>query len=354
MTRRTWLLLGGAGLAAGGAAWVTRHPTTTPALEPLHTSAPDLVIEPQELDFGTTWEADRFVRALTVRNRADAPRVVRSMSGSCSCQSFTPSTFTIPPGGSQVVRMELNLHSQLPRSAPKPEEEFAASLWADVSGQEQPTYWRACGRVRRTLQAPERINLGAVSDRTPAAAATTVPVRVLAGRLESLSAAAPGAWVRATVLPGTRPDVFALTVVPGAGLERRAYTTAVVLTPVLATGEALPEVRIPVAFEVGAEVQAVPTAVDLGAREVGSEARDTVALRAVGGRPFRVVAVRASDPGLTARLLARDGLTVYELVRTVTAAGPFDDRLTFDVEADGEAFAVVVPVRGHGYAGGPQ
>jgi len=299
MTRRTWLLLGGTGLAAGGAAWTRRRSAVVPPDVAL--LEPDLVIDPGSLDFGTTWEADRFVREVTVRNRADALRVVRSISGSCTCQSFTPPAFTIPPGGSQVVRMELNLHSQLSRSDPKPEEDFAASLWADVSGQEGSIYWRVRGRVRRTLQAPDRIDLGAVSDRTPAAATATVPIRVLAGRLESLSAAAPSAVVRATVLPGARPDMFALTLTPVAGLERKAYATAVVLSPVLASGEALPVVSIPLAFEVGAEVQAVPATVQFGAREVGAETRDTLALRAVGGRLFRVFAVRASDSSTTAQ-----------------------------------------------------
>jgi hypothetical protein len=155
--------------------------------------------------------------------------------------------------------------------------------------------------------------------------------------------------IRAALSPALGENLFEVSVAPAAGLEQRKYTTGVTLTPVLATGERLPAVSVPVVFEVGEDVQPVPAFVQFGGREVGREARDVISFRSVGGRSFRVCAHRAEGNGLTTHPVERDGLTLYEVVWSATSAGPFDGRLVFAIEAGGESFEVVVPVHGFGY-----
>jgi hypothetical protein len=122
-----------------------------------------------------------------------------------------------------------------------------------------------------------------------------------------------------------------------------------ILTAYGATGNRITTLRIPVEFEVGEDVLAVPGALQLGGREIGEEARDVIAFQSAGGKPFEFRSTQIVGEGLTVRRIEQDGVVVQEVTKRVTQPGPFDDRVVFQVAtADGHIFALTVPVRGWG------
>jgi hypothetical protein len=143
---------------------------------------------------------------------------------------------------------------------------------------------------------------------------------------------------------------FRVAVVPATGLAKGKHESAVILTPIAKNGELLPSVTVPVTFDVGDDVQATPQLLQFGGREVGEEAREVVSLRSVRGAPFRVEGVRTEGAGLSVSRLEQGELSVYEVIWQVGKNGTFEGRAIFRIATtDGEAFEVIVPVRGFGY-----
>jgi hypothetical protein len=310
---------------------------------------PALTIDPQHLNFGEVWETDRFEWRLCIENRSQAPLAITGLGGSCTCLSLEPQQFTIEPGQQQRVHAVLNLHSRAAQSESQPHEDFVAAFWAHVRGQEKPVYWQLHGRIRRSLQTVDRLDLGSVSYRSPAAAAQRFPVRILSGTIGTLEAEPGSAAIRTELQSNPNGRDFAVTIVPAQGLGKAKLNSTVILTPISHSGERFPSVRVPVTFEVGEEVQATPQFIQFGGREVGQEASEVITLRSVGGHNFRVRGFRTEGGGLSAHRIEQGDATVYEVVRRFTAPGSFEGRVIFDVVlGDGESFEVPVPVRGFG------
>ncbi|MCI0704050.1 MAG: DUF1573 domain-containing protein [Planctomycetia bacterium] len=331
-------------LAARWSSWFGTQSAPPPPV-----AQPDLVIDPQYLNFGEVWETDQFEWTLTVENRGSDTSTVTGLHGSCTCMSVTPSQFTLPPGQKQHVQVVLNLRSRSSQTDVPTQDDFAASLQANLRGKEKPVYWELRGRIRRSISTLDRIDLGSVSHRSPSAATQLLPVRSLSGSISSLEVKPSPPIIRTELSRGTG-DSFQITVLPVTGLAKGKHESAVILTPVQENGERLPSIKVPVTFEVGEEVQATPQVIQFGGREVGQEAREALTLRSLGGLSFHVKSVRAEGNGLTVSPMEQDSGSIYEAVWRVTSNEPFEGRVIFDVVlADGDSFEVSVPVRGRGY-----
>src|SRR5687768_11802388 len=97
--------------AVGLGRWVRTSPggPAAPPRDPLLSAATD------RLDFGETWEDQRFEWVVPVTNRSPGVVRVEKVRTSCGCVVAEPRSFTVPAGATHPLRLTLDL-------TPKPNE----------------------------------------------------------------------------------------------------------------------------------------------------------------------------------------------------------------------------------------
>src|SRR5581483_7282865 len=107
----------------------------------------------------------------------------------------------------------------------------------------------------------------------------------------------------------------------------------------------------PVEFDVGNDIQCVPDVMHLGARDVGAEVREVVAVRSLSGQPFRVKEARAEGEGLKVVRLEAGNTVNYEITQRVARPGPIQNRVVLVVEPQaGRTLEIPIPVNVSGHA----
>jgi hypothetical protein len=99
------------------------------------------------LDFGDAWEQDKFDWPVTIENRSTEVKEVTGISGSCTCQAFDKTAFTLQPGESTRVLVTLSLHAKRNNLTATPSEEFESAIWVTVKG--EPALPESAGGVRK-------------------------------------------------------------------------------------------------------------------------------------------------------------------------------------------------------------
>ncbi len=309
-----------------------------------------LYIDPDQLHFGEVWETDRFVWRMTIENRGNEACAVESLSGSCACQRFTPQRFTLGPGEKQQIELALDLRNGASHADVEPVREFGVTFWATVRGRNRPSYWSLKGQVRSAFRCPDRIDLGMVSELCVPGPTFRFPLIPLTD-LARVEARDGGPLLTAEVGPTGDRCRYELRVTPGSGLAKQKYQTDVELVPVRTAGDTLPSVRVPVAFEVAGDVEAMPDVIHFGAQDVGEAVRDAVTLRSHSGRPFVVRSIRMEGDGLAVRPVDQPGLATYEVMQTAARPDLQSGRVVFVVDLSGLGqLEVEVPVYCSGHA----
>jgi hypothetical protein len=309
-----------------------------------------LHIEPDQLNFGKVWETDKFVWPVIIENQGDDPCVVESLSGSCSCQTFNPQQFILDPGEKQRVEITLNLRNGVSHADVEPVREFGVTFWAVSRGQAAASYWSLKGRVRSAFRCPDRVDLGTVSESERTSSSSRFPLVPLMP-LSRIEAEIPSPFAHAEIhLPEGGRKRYEVAITPRSGLDKQRYTTTVTLTAVLADGTAVPTVRVPVSFEIGEDIEAVPPALPLGALDIGETARETITLRSRSGGQFVIQSVRAEGDGLTVQPIKHPGMVAYEATQRIDTPGAGVGRVVFVVASPGRReVELVVPVTFAGY-----
>lgn len=296
MSRRTVLLIlvAGVALAVGGGVVAARWKAVS-RTAPTPARAVPVVAEPKALDIGEVWETDRFAWAVPLTNSGPQAVTLTDLRGSCDCGTVEPSTLTLPPSGTQTVRLVLDLRSQSCQVTAAPIREFSTSLRATAKAGDEaavPMSWLIHGKVKRPLQV-SAVVFGKCSDLARPLPPLTVPIESQMV-LENLRVESGTPDFRAVVRPvfgnSTR---YELVVTPLPSLGRGTYSGSLTLTPVAVGGATLPIVRVPVSAEVVPDIEATPERVLVGARDTRTEVTEVVCLRSLSGRSFVVEQVLA-------------------------------------------------------------
>jgi hypothetical protein len=84
----------------------------------IQTKTPDdstggLVVPTRALDFGERLDGRPFSWELPVTNTADQPVEIAGIDTSCNCADVQPREFTLGPGETRALRLDINLHRPL-------------------------------------------------------------------------------------------------------------------------------------------------------------------------------------------------------------------------------------------------
>ncbi|MCU0704415.1 MAG: DUF1573 domain-containing protein [Fimbriiglobus sp.] len=295
-------LAGIAGTWAGNALRSQPSVTTPPV---------SLYIPPAELNFGDVWEQDSLSWPVTIENRSESTKEITRLSGSCTCQSFSPTTLTLQPGERKRVEVTLNLRPDRSRASSEPTVRFETRMWATVKGEPNDISWSLGGTVRSAVRCPDRLDLGRISELAPDKGRIEFWIETFAESAQ-VDVRADTPVVRIDL---THQDRWTkVTVTPERGLARREYSTSLTLSPVRDDGTTLPAVHIPLRFEVGPDVVAVPAVVNFGDRTFGEEVSETVTLTSGSGRKLTVTNV-SPPAGLSARPTNLPDLLAFDLAQ---------------------------------------
>lgn len=269
----------------------------------LTTTAPALRITADGLHFGDVWEQQGFVWPVTVVNTSASVQQITGLSGSCSCQSFSPQEFTLRPGESRQIELKLDLRANHSQALAERVEDFEVDFWAKVKGEPKEIVWKLTGGVKHTARCPDHIDLGRVSESAPEKGAVEFGVRpfVVLSRFRIV----PGTpWVK-TELKRVG-DNYAIKVIPESGLNQRDFATKLEFELFDEDGRELPKLTIPVKFTVGSDIVAEPESVNFGDREAGELLRENITIHSLSGQKLKFVGAKCTADGFkcNARRLA--------------------------------------------------
>lgn len=317
------------------------------AAAPAPQATAGLEADPASLAVGEVWEDPAFVREVVLTNRGDRPAHVTELSGGCECTRVEPRAFTVPPGGTQTVRVSIDLTHRFPYQFGAERRELALPLHATLADRGVAAGgWKITGVVKsrvsldgRGLEFADLCGRGGPPVTRAMRATAHVP-------LAALTAAAPSDRATAEVRPVSgKPGEYAIRVTPNADLPLGPFRFTVPVSATLPDGRTVPCASFAVTGEVVSPVRVVPGPVLLGEVPVGSKAEAVVAVRfpAAGWSVDRVetertdTTVAATDP--------LDGHPAYRITQAVGEAGDRSAQVRFVCrrpQGDVETVPVVV------------
>lgn len=287
-----------------------------------HSPSPDsseqringLAVSKADLDFGEAWEDPEFVRKLTILNRGNQSVRVLKLHGGCECTSVEPFSLEIPPGGSRVVMVKIDLTHRYPYQFGVDRRELVVPIHAEFAGRGLAAEsWKVLGVVKSRVSVDGREL--AFADLCGQGESVTRAMKATAHvPLANLEASCPPDMAKVVVVPAPkRPGGYDVRVTPRPDLPLGPFKFDVGLSATMSDGAKHRCVAFRVTGEMGSPARVIPGTVLLGEHLVGSTTEATVSLR-----------------------LPADGWTVdrveTELPTTkVTRAPPLDERPTYRI-----------------------
>jgi hypothetical protein len=294
------------------------------------------------LNIGTVWETDHFEWILPIENREETLIEVESFSTTCNCMSIVPQSFILEPGARRELRLQINLGSQL-----KPTGEVSIHLLPQLkergensSAKKFSPEWKVTGQVRRVLAFDRDVYLGRHSELSQPLVLRTIPIEILVP-LESLFAECDVPGLAASVERRDEGKAV-LRLTPLSPLRTGAFEGTVSLKPVLKGGEPLPTQLMRCAGKIVPDVEAVPSAVQVGGRRLGETFEEEVVLRSLTGRAWVTVGADVEGDGLAVDPI--EGSARFRIRQKVCKAGSQSNRVFLQVHSAGREVAITVPV----------
>ena len=341
MSRRLVLLLCVVSLATVGVVFGRGLFADKPKAEPVVVEPPSaLVAPPGKLDFGRTWETNRFEWSFPVTNRGAERLTVDGISSSCSCLSVSPQHFDIKPGETITVTAVVDLTAKQ-----RTTDDAAFLLTPNVkspSKSPQPkTEWLLTGKSRRLLALDRRPTFGRVSVLDQPLKPVSVQVTSAIPLDLGLAAKAVHETIHARSIhtPGDLTK-YRIELTAAKPLPLGPVSGTFTLTPADRTETNLPVVTIPFDGLIAPDVECLPPAVLGGGHRVGESFTQSVSLASLGSRPFKVLSATADGPGLSVK---QDG-SEYLVTQVCQGAGQQSGKVVFQIEAADGRYAITAEV----------
>jgi hypothetical protein len=270
-----------------------------------------LMAEPLCLDFGEVWEDADFHWKLPIRNATAQEIVVLDFAASCTCVSLQPRSFSLVPD--EVKELELSLDLTRRPRQPQDAGSFEALIVPRIKGaMPRVEGWTIHGKVRELLKLiPPLVTFGDLIRGQPAPDVlvkieSSVPLRKVGTKSKENNVCVD--------VVQKRPRNFELSVVPSDTLPSGPFRLEVPLQPIGETEQILPAKKLIVTGIMHDEVEPVPSPLVLGALPIGQTASETIALKSITGKPFKVEKVQSLSNGLRVELVERGDTKVPMVV----------------------------------------
>lgn len=259
-----------------------------------------LMADPRVLDFGEVWEDADFHWKLPIRNTTTQEIKVLDFAVSCTCVSLKPRSFTLAPG--EVKELELSLDLTRRKRLPQGQEVFQALLLPKIKGSIARTQgWTLHGRVRQLLKFNPAVAVFGDLIRGQSAPDVLINVEsVLPLRSLDKKGKESNACVQ-VVQKGSRK--FELTVTPPSTLPAGPFHLEIPIQPTGQDGKLLPAKKLIVVGIMHEDVEPMPSPLVFGALPIGETVKETVVLKSITGKPFKVEEWQSLSYGLRVELV---------------------------------------------------
>ncbi len=311
-----------------------------------------LTIDPAHLDFGSAWQGSRVAMTLPVKNPTSSRVDVRNVQLSCGCTLVKPHAFTIEPGETRQLNVEINLDAWPKEDRNLDRRRFQAAITPEFpETRDRQLGWVINGVVTKlvkvslpTTALPDNLVIGHPFSPLTATATYAVP-------LENLTVECDPPKAVVTVHGG--PEVFHLQIAPNADLPVGPIQFDVALQP-HRKGEILPTTKLQLHGVIHDLVEPTPPNVTFGAVPVGSARSQTIILSSRNNTEFFVESWHANDDGTGVEAVNVDGLDAktprtFRIKQAIVELGRQESVVTFVVRLPGSRKAdITCAVSYHG------
>lgn len=327
---------------------------------PESTSIDGLYVAPECLDFGDVWEQRDFILRLPIENRTKQNIRIRAFISTCGCVDAEPKSMEVGPGAKETLRVKLNLSFRPADAASSANQEAVRDFTVEVAPRIRDDIgpvraWCIHGRVRVALAiAPRSLNFGNRLVHETRHPTESLQVRPIVP-ISDLTAECDPAVASVRLQRRDGSSTYDLQVTPNLALPVGPFSIQVRLHPNDQDGHPLPTLTVPVEGRVLDEVQPFPLALQLGARQLGETATETISFQCLTGKAFKVrlEPIQPPSESLAVIPISESASTqpAYRVTQLIAIEGSQTATLTFKVTIDDhKATTVSLPVTYYGVA----
>lgn len=313
-----------------------------------------LAIAPQDLDFGTVWSQDHFRWTLPVKNISDHRVDVEDVRTYCACTDAQPKTFTLSPGQSQIVTLDLDLRPREndPRDWRTPFETTVEFVRRDILPS-HPSSYAVRGTVLHPIDGPLLITYYGPDEIISGAQAREKSVTFqLHPELSGIEVRS-GEFEGIVQLTRGQGGMCSLSVRPDSTLPVGEFHFRIPLVPQRADGKRLPATALAVDGRVVHDICTAPEIVRFPPTAVGGVATTEIQVRSRTGEPIIVDEASSSTLDVVTTAVDAAGGPTFALSKHVSTLGSTVDNVSFLVRtATDDQVRLTVPVAGYGIHAG--
>jgi hypothetical protein len=338
-------------IATAAACWMSFHVNT------LRSANSGVIVNEKELDFGEAWESPTFPLKFTIQNPTGKDITIKQFWVSCSCISISPESVTVSAFANAQIAVALNL-SGSPREITNGQEadglsrSFNAIITPVIEEMPLQNGWQVKGKVRRVLSLSPRVL--SIDDGLMYGypfASSKIKIKAHAPVAKIVTSCPDGSGHRANpkrILPDGSD--WELEVVLASNMPPGPFQSHIRLQPIDPNGNALAAVDIPVRGRIRQEVEAIPLSFEFGARHLGDNATETLALQSFQNQAFSVTKVESSTKDVKVFALTgnQPGRQVYCVNWSISNVGESREAITFTIERGNKTLSVVVKISAFG------
>lgn len=294
-------------------------------------------LDAKALDFGETWESDRFPWDIEIENTTSQDIVIQSFETSCSCTHLEPKELLLRARQTAAVHLALDLTHSRTEESGIAVRDFSVQVLPRIKGMKtSPPVWTVHGKVKTSFM---------LSPQTLTFWEGLIPGRSFPTRSVLVRPYFPLASVRTNYDPNfltvkvkrlhDSSAAYQLDVTPRSSLPAGKFSTEILVETTGQDGSIQPPKRVKVEGLLQGAVQAFPEYVSFGARHVGDKAEETVVLRAMTGDAFQLQKIDAAPEDAAVALLPTTDSSEQPLriTQIISKAGSHSRPITFSVRS---------------------
>jgi hypothetical protein len=253
-----------------------------------------LIVDNKDLNFGEILENGQNERILSIANPTSEDIQIEQFSSSCGCLSVKPEALLIPSGGSQDIRVSINVGLEsLKNGRDVSDNSIKVELIPKISHLEPylSHSWTIEGRIRTLFNIePHSIDFGILREGERYLSKTvhltsSVP-------LDKLTVVCPPDLGSAMITKSKAGENrFEIKITPSSKLPQGRFHFNVTIKPAGAHEERIPFVTIPIEGIVRGDFQLLPQDLILGATRIGQSVTEEVVIFSRTSRPYEVLRV---------------------------------------------------------------
>ncbi len=314
----------------------------------IDSSASELHVDADSLDFGTVWATSEFPWRVRLTNPGHGEIKIVGIQTDCTCTTPRDENLRIAPGETKELVMNLDF-SRVRAEKPFSAAEFRTSVILLCESDE--TWRQVCnisGFVRQSMNVPSPIlDLGEWNEGDLPLSFTTEVA--CAEEVSQLAVQGQPVFANVAIEP-IGDTLFRVVVTPLDSLIAAGrYNHTLKLSSMSDTGSELGSTAISLIGTALPRTYAIPASVRLGAVGVGTTQSYRIEVASRVGEDLTVVSAEVPDSDIVARLI---GKTTVEIIMPIQLAGPGQAIVNLSVlkGCDGVEKILPIPIHWHAFS----